>query len=331
MTKTSKRFEPEIVSALDELLPLVTIDVGARNGPAELAQIKDYAAVYCFEPNFEEYQKLDGQAEMGDPPAIESGSLASFPIAIGNRNGSTSLNITRRPGGTSTLRPNTNLLRHFKDDNWSQISEIVKTVSVPTTTLSCFAEKNNISHVDFLKLDTQGNELDILQSAENLLNSVGVIKTEVEFLPLYEGQPLFFDVAKFLTENGFEFVDFQIAPACRRFHRFPRVDPRSYRLVWADMIMVRAPYDAGDPRAFAKAFVLAGLGYPDLASYIVDRAFPDDRRLVEAFKTASLELAAPQRLAGKLRQIVERRLGILISRYNWRQGQQVASRKPPDG
>jgi hypothetical protein len=87
-----------------------------------------------------------------------------------------------------------------------------------------------------------------------------VIKTEVEFLPIYEEQPLFGEVARFLIDRGFEFVDFEVLPSCRRFHCFPRLHPRSYRLVWADMILVRKPYDVSDSRAVAKALVLAALG-----------------------------------------------------------------------
>ena len=229
-----------------------------------------------------------------------------------------------RPGATSTLWPNRELLRHFDADNWSELHQIVDTVTVPAMKLASFAHAAGVDYIDFLKLDTQGNELDILRSAGNLLDRIGVIKTEVEFLPVYEGQPLFSDVAKFLIDQGFEFVDFEISPSCRRFHRFPRLHPRGYRLVWADMILVRKPYDAGDPRSIVKALVLSALGYADLAAYIISNAVPDDAALQGRLTAAALQLAKPRTQQGRLREFLERRLGLLIGRYHWKKGHQVA-------
>ncbi|MCA1672105.1 MAG: FkbM family methyltransferase [Actinobacteria bacterium] len=59
---------------------------------------------------------------------------------------------------------------------------------------------------DVLKLDTQGSELAILQGAEETLASVGLVEVEVEFSPIYDRQPLFGDVAAFMTDQGFELL-----------------------------------------------------------------------------------------------------------------------------
>ena len=55
-----------------------------------------------------------------------------------------------------------------------------------------------MDRVDFIKLDTQGSELDILHGAGSLLDNCSGLQLEVMFSPLYEGQPLFADVDAYL-------------------------------------------------------------------------------------------------------------------------------------
>src|SRR5262245_11717796 len=62
---------------------------------------------------------------------------------------------------------------------------------------------------DFLSLDTQGSELDILRGAEATLHDHCVaLATEIEFHPMYEGQALFSGIFDFALSHGFYFVGF---------------------------------------------------------------------------------------------------------------------------
>jgi len=62
---------------------------------------------------------------------------------------------------------------------------------------------------EFLKLDTQGTEFEILQGAERTLAERTVaVFCEVEFFQVMEGQKLFSDVELFLREHGFAFYGF---------------------------------------------------------------------------------------------------------------------------
>jgi hypothetical protein len=89
-------------------------------------------------------------------------------------------------------------------------------------TLDHVFKKNQMLTIDFLKLDVQGSELDILKGATDLLkHSLLGAKIEVEFVELYKGQPLFPDIHRFMTDSGFELIDIERAFRKRKeYQRF---------------------------------------------------------------------------------------------------------------
>ena len=78
-------------------------------------------------------------------------------------------------------------------------------IKIPTIRLD---DVDEIKNIDYLKIDIQGGELEVFKNGVNLLKNCLVIHTEVKFLPMYEGQPLFSEVELFLRELGFVFTVF---------------------------------------------------------------------------------------------------------------------------
>jgi hypothetical protein len=113
---------------------------------------------------------------------------------------------------------------------------------------------------DFLKLDVQGAELEVLKSASHVLESTLAIQTEVEFAPIYRNQPLFADVDVFLRSQGFA------------FHRFENLDGRVLQSLdvrhdneterrqqlWADAVYIRniLDWDRLPPAALLKLAII---------------------------------------------------------------------------
>jgi FkbM family methyltransferase len=278
----------ELFALLDQLLPsgLTIMDGGARNGTRELPRLARYTAAYSFEPNEPEFDKIrKGQI----PPGIPSyRKLICSPLALVEQSGAVKLYVTKRPGATSTLRPNADLFRHFAKDNWSQMQEVVKEESVPGISLRDFMIAQNLTYLDYVKLDTQGNELQILQSGGEFLQTVSVVKTELNMIPLYRDLPLLGDVFSFLTRQGFQFVDLQWTHPCRRYHFSPYLPLDSYRLVWGDAIFAYDPFNFSGERKLEQAIILAELGYLDLALYIISNipslASEDKAALLEFYQ-----------------------------------------------
>lgn len=77
-----------------------------------------------------------------------------------------------------------------------------------TVGLDAWCQDADLPGVDFLELDAQGSELDILQGCKHLLaTSILGLQVEVEFYPVYNDQPLFSDIDTYLRPLGYCLFD----------------------------------------------------------------------------------------------------------------------------
>lgn len=79
-------------------------------------------------------------------------------------------------------------------------------ISVQGITLDAWAQRYRIDHVDLLWLDMQGVELDVLIACPQILKTVSVIHTEVQFIEAYEHQYTYWQVKLWLEGQGFEMI-----------------------------------------------------------------------------------------------------------------------------
>jgi FkbM family methyltransferase len=120
-----------------------------------------------------------------------------LPFALGDGSVRT-LHVCELEGMTSLLVPDPAHLALF---NLFPIWGTVKSqIPVTTRKLDDIAE---IAHLDFLKMDIQGAEREVLAHGRAKLKDAVVIQTEVSFVPLYQGQPVFGEIDLALRELGF--------------------------------------------------------------------------------------------------------------------------------
>lgn len=175
--------------------PVTVVDVGARWGAsAQWAALGPDRRILGFDPDPEECERLNAAAAAAGDPAIY------IPLALAAGAGAATLFLAREPGCSSLYRPLGHLARRLPE--LACITEVGRS-SVRTTTLDTWCDENDVTVVDMIKLDTQGSELGVLQGAERTLAHVQLLEIEVEFNPIYEGQPLFGDVDAYLRARGF--------------------------------------------------------------------------------------------------------------------------------
>jgi len=172
---------------------LIMVDVGCRWGFADqFIQCLDTFRLYGFDPDRDECKRLEKQ--------YGSNRISLVPLGLADHEGESTLYLTKEPACSSMFKPIRKLLENSPVlDCTKKVSEI----KIQHTTLDRWAERTDIEYIDYIKIDTQGAELLVLQGADEIIESVRCLEVEVEFNPIYEGQALFSDIDAFLRKKGF--------------------------------------------------------------------------------------------------------------------------------
>jgi FkbM family methyltransferase len=267
--------------------PLTLVDVGARGGVKHDWQAaRRHLRVLGFEPDRREYERLVAAAR-------SSGSQdAYFNVALHDRRGSVPLYLARDRGLSSIFEPDRAFLDQFPEAQRFDLEEVE---NVEVDTLDDQLGTRGIDDVDFIKADTQGSELFVLKGASQVLagSALGV-EVEVEFTPIYRGQPTFADVDAFM--RGLGYLLFDLKPCYwKRAAGWTLGGPYG-QIVWADALYLRSVPGLRDalaamPQERRRSKVLRAIsvaliyGYADYALEL-SRSFddvlsPDDRALIE--------------------------------------------------
>ena len=214
----------------DDLPIIDVVDVGASpidgEPPYQPLLNLGKARVVGFEPNQEQYNALETQ---------QSAQCRFLPYAVGD-GGIHTLNICAAPGMSSLLEPDMEVLDHFQ--GFSQWAQIIERQTISTRRLDDIEE---ITGMDYLKLDAQGSELSIIQNGKCRLKESLIIHIEVQFVPFYKKQPLFGELDQALNEVGFYLHCF--TPLISRSFKPLIVNNDIYaglnQVLWSDAVYVR--------------------------------------------------------------------------------------------
>ena len=253
---------------------LSLLDVGARFGvgyPWNNAKIENLNMI-LVEPDPEEVELLS-QHHKGD----------ILPYALWSKETELMLNINNTPGTSSVLESNIPFLSQFDD---SQRYELKHQIKISTRTIDSLHNSGELADVDFMKIDVQGAEVEIMKGGVNFLkNNLVGLESEVLFTHLYHKQPLFSDIEVFVRQElGLELWD--IRKTYWKYSQTRYKNPTKGRLIFGDALFLR-PFltldtwllsmdsDKAKSKLHMLITVTLAYGYLDYADAILNAAFVD--------------------------------------------------------
>ena len=204
------------------------IDVGARGGLEEpWKSYSDIIKCVAFEPDQKESNLLKEDSKFFE---VYNCGLAQNKTKL-------TLNLLNSRGCSSILLPNRKFLDMFPESKRFDVEEKVEIVC---DSLDNIQYTHNMKSVDFIKLDTQGTELDILKGAQKSLQACCGLQVEVEFQKMYQNQSLFDEVNKFIRESlGLEIQD--LRKTYWKYKTQNKANNNKGRFIFGDALYFRCP------------------------------------------------------------------------------------------
>lgn len=184
-----------------DFVPTTVFDVGANQGQSALELRKAYpdARLYCFEP------------------VPSSHAILATALADDQNSELLAMALGRRPATmrmqARTANPMNRLLRPDEP--------LTNSIEVPVTTGDAFCAEHRIDVIDFLKVDTEGSDLDVLLGFSTMLSErkLRVVQVEAGMSPDNERHIPLSRYLPFFGDHGYLLL--HLFDEVRRNHRMP--------------------------------------------------------------------------------------------------------------
>lgn len=168
------------------------LDIGANDGhySKEASRLFPNAAIIAFEPLSDCFQRLLEVSKVHP-------NITPLQIGLGAESGSFEIE-------KSSFHPSSSLLpMSALHKTLYPKSAVTKKESITIARLDDIAKTVEMRVPLMAKIDVQGYEGKVIEGGADTLKKASVIQIETSFFPLYEGQPLFNDIAEQLGRLGF--------------------------------------------------------------------------------------------------------------------------------
>jgi FkbM family methyltransferase len=172
LTSTRNQSLPRGVDSIQDIatyLPMLPVDmifdVGANVGQSAALYAKRFpkSRIYCFEPASDTFHQLRDMLK-------GSNLVACYQLAFGASSRKEKM----------VLQGSSNMFFLLDTSKSSQIDDDVKTEWVDVVTLDEFCQTNEVERINYLKIDTEGGDLDVLKGSVMMLSEQRIDLVEVE-------------------------------------------------------------------------------------------------------------------------------------------------------
>ena len=199
----------------------LVVDVGASSGGYrdELRSMGYAGHIVSFEPATEPYRILEERAKK-DP------HWETVQAALGRAPGKATLHLSQNRESSSFFQISPRHTRAYPGATYVGSEEVtIKRLD------DVYEDFRGDASSTFLKIDTQGYEMEVLRGAEASLPHIAGVQVELSLVPLYEAEPSFLNLVEYLQEAGFTLMSVQ--PVIE--------DPVTGQLLQIDGLFFRSP------------------------------------------------------------------------------------------
>ena len=186
----------------------IFIDIGAHHGDSinEFLKIFSIKKIYAFEPSKKNFIKL--KEKVAKTEKRNNVKIKIFPFGIGKKEEILPLNEITDGVSNTFNRLNVNSIYLKKKKFITTFFGIKKFIKdkVPTKIirLKDFIEEEKINKIDFIKIDTEGFEFNILLGLEEDIKKVKFILFEHHYDNMIVKNYKYKDIHKLLIDHGFQ-------------------------------------------------------------------------------------------------------------------------------
>lgn len=183
------------------------LDVGAHKGESINLFLSNFKTktIYSFEASPMTFKILSDKIEYFRNK-FKSSKIIIENYAIGAAKKKVLLKQLKESSSSTirNLNENSKYLKKklffLQEDNKSSYFKVTE---VEQITLSDYFIKNNIDNVDFLKIDTEGYEFEVLMGAKEVLSKISIVLFEHHYDDMIAKNYKFSDIHNFLLTNHF--------------------------------------------------------------------------------------------------------------------------------
>ena len=184
------------------------LEIGCNDGTHTLWFLEMFArpTVYCFEPDPRAIARF--KANVGERPNVHLAEIAlsdhNGEVAFYQSGGQRDDEQTRAmPEGWDQSGSTRQPKEHLTVYPWVTFEQ---KIAVTASTLDAWCEEHGIGAIDFIWMDVQGAEMDVLRGGRSTLAKTRFIYAEYSDYELYAGQATLGELTKYLKKLDFSVV-----------------------------------------------------------------------------------------------------------------------------